>query len=81
MQSLLLSQRALGKQTSIGQVVNLMSNDVNRFDRGAKYFNYLWISPLQALITTIILYFVIGQSCFVGLLTMLLYVPLQGDIK
>jgi len=71
-QCLLLSQRAIGQDTSIGHLVNLMTNDVSRFDDATIYYNYLWVSPIQVAITTTILYFVLGSSCFVGLLIIFL---------
>ena len=77
LQCLLLSQKALG-ETTIGQMVNLMSNDVNRFDFSVIFLHYLWVGPLQTLISTIILLYVIGPSCLVGLAVLILFVPLQS---
>ena len=77
LQCLQLSQKALG-QTTIGQMVNLMSNDFNRFDFTLLYLHYLWVGPLQTLITMVILLNVIGPSCLVGLAVLILFVPLQG---
>ena len=65
-------------QTTIGQMVNIMSNDVNRFDMSVLFLHYLWVGPLQALITTVILMFVIGPSCLVGLAILILFAPLQS---
>ena len=75
-----LSQESLGK-TTIGQMVNIMSNDVNRFDNTVIFLHYLWVGPLQAIITTTILYFVLGPSCLVGLAFIILFVPLQSKFN
>ncbi|XP_046447926.1 ATP-binding cassette sub-family C member 4-like [Daphnia pulex] len=74
---LLLSQKALG-QTTIGQMVNIMSNDVNRYDFSVIFLHYLWVGPLQTLISMAILLHVIGPSCLVGLAVLILFVPLQS---
>ena len=59
-----------------------MSNDVNRFDFSVIFLHYLWVGPLQTLISTIILLYVIGPSCLVGLSVLILFVPLQSiDFK
>ena len=63
-------------------MVNIMSNDVNRFDFSVIFLHYLWVGPLQTLISTIILLYVIGPSCLVGLSVLILFVPLQSiDFK
>lgn len=50
-QALRLSRGALGQSTS-GQMVNLLSNDVNRMDVAVIFIHYLWIGPLQTAIVT-----------------------------
>ncbi|XP_075982862.1 ATP-binding cassette subfamily C member 4-like [Anticarsia gemmatalis] len=40
-----LDRTGLNK-TEPGQVINLMSNDVNRFDLVALFLNYLWVMPI-----------------------------------
>ncbi|XP_057378654.1 ATP-binding cassette sub-family C member 4-like [Daphnia carinata] len=74
---LLLSQKALG-QTTVGQMVNLMSNDVSRYDFSVLFLHYLWIGPIQIIISMVILLHVIGPSCLVGLAVLILFVPLQS---
>lgn len=34
-------------QTSAGNVVNLLSNDVSRLDYGFIFVHYIWILPIQ----------------------------------
>ncbi len=58
-------------------MINLISNDVSRFDQVFGYLHYLWIGPLQIIITTLILYFNIGISSLVGMLVLLIIVPIQ----
>ena len=79
--ALKLSNSALG-QTTVGQMVNLLSNDVNRcnndsttdflcrFDLSVLFNHYLWCGPLQLVIVTVLLYQRIGPSSLVvGLLS------------
>jgi ATP-binding cassette, subfamily C (CFTR/MRP), member 4 len=65
-------------QTTAGQVVNLISNDVNRFDNAPIFFHYLWIGPLQTLLCAALMYQTMGWSVFVGIAILLLTIPLQG---
>ncbi|XP_012135510.2 ATP-binding cassette sub-family C member 4 isoform X5 [Megachile rotundata] len=57
--ALRLSKVALS-QTSSGQVVNLLTNDVSRFDELFYFLNFLWITPLQVIIVAVIIWQQIG---------------------
>lgn len=37
-------------QTGAGQVMNLLSNDVIRFDQLTLYLNFIWIMPIQVIL-------------------------------
>ncbi|CAI6363520.1 unnamed protein product [Macrosiphum euphorbiae] len=65
-------------QTTVGQVVNLISNDVNRFDIAFSYIHFLWIGPLQTVVVTYFLWQEIGISSIVGVTVFIVFVPLQG---
>jgi len=53
--ALRLSRTALG-DTTVGQVVNLLSNDVGRFDLVLINVHYLWIAPLELIAVTYLMY-------------------------
>ena len=72
-----MSQASL-QQTAIGQMVNLLSNDVNRFDLSAIFLHYLWVGPVQMAICTAILWYYYGPCCLVGIILLILFVPFQG---
>ncbi|CAC5381267.1 ABCC4 [Mytilus coruscus] len=75
--ALRLNNTALG-QTTTGQIVNLMSNDVNRFDTAAIFLHYLWVGPAQAIPVLIILWNELGPSAMAGFGVLLLLVPVQS---
>jgi ATP-binding cassette, subfamily C (CFTR/MRP), member 4 len=77
-QSLRLSKTALG-ETTVGQVVNLLSNDVNRFDVAIIFVHYLWIGPLATIIITYLMWLEISWAAVVGVAFMLAFIPLQGE--
>ncbi|CDQ68924.1 unnamed protein product [Oncorhynchus mykiss] len=74
--ALCLSSAAMGRTTT-GQIVNLLSNDVNRFDEVTTNLHYLWIAPLQAVVVISLLWYEIGPSCLAGVAVLLFLMPLQ----
>lgn len=75
-----MTRTALG-ETTIGQAVNLLSNDVNRFDISIIFLHYLWLGPLETIIITYVMYHVIdvGISSIIGVASLLMFIPLQGE--
>lgn len=53
--ALRLSRNALG-ETTAGQVVNLLSNDVGRLDLSILFIHYLWVGPVETIIVTYLMY-------------------------
>ncbi|CAG9767681.1 unnamed protein product [Ceutorhynchus assimilis] len=73
-----LNKRSQG-QTAAGQVVNLLSNDVQRFDLVCQYLHYLWIMPIQVTLVAYVLWDSVGVSSLVGIFSMALCtLPVQG---
>ena len=66
------------RQTTVGQSINLMSNDVSRFDHTAVLLVYLWVGPLQTLILLYLMWREIGFGALIGVSTILLVIPIQG---
>ncbi|KAI4581556.1 hypothetical protein MJG53_009999 [Ovis ammon polii x Ovis aries] len=75
--ALRLSSSAMGKTTT-GQVVNLLSNDVNRFDQVMMFLHYLWVGPLQAVAVIALLWMEIGISCLAGIAVLIILLLLQS---
>uniref|UniRef100_A0A4W6FWX0 Multidrug resistance-associated protein 4 n=1 Tax=Lates calcarifer TaxID=8187 RepID=A0A4W6FWX0_LATCA len=74
--ALCLNSTALAKTTT-GQIVNLLSNDVNKFDEVTLYLHFLWIGPLQAATVILLLMYAIGPSCLAGMAVFFILMPIQ----
>lgn len=74
--TLRFSQAALGN-TTVGQLVNLVSNDVSKFDQLFGLTHYAWIGPIQVALGTWLLYNEIGVGAFFGMAFLVSFVPLQ----
>lgn len=77
--SLKLSKAALA-HTTVGQMVNLLSNDVNRFDIGVIFAHYLWLGPLQTAMCTYLMYLQVGVSAVIGVLLLIMFIPFQSKL-
>uniref|UniRef100_A0A3B4ZGW4 Multidrug resistance-associated protein 4-like n=1 Tax=Stegastes partitus TaxID=144197 RepID=A0A3B4ZGW4_9TELE len=75
-EALCLNSAAMAKTTT-GQIVNLLSNDVNKFDEVTLYLHFLWIGPLQAGSVIVLLMYAIGPSCLAGMAVFFVLMPLQ----
>ncbi|PZC86948.1 ATP-binding cassette sub-family C member 4 [Helicoverpa zea] len=66
-------------QTTAGQVVNLLSNDVNRFDYAFIYTHFIWLLPLQVIVVCYLIYLKIGYAAIVGVIGIVLQtIPVQS---
>lgn len=76
-----LSKSAQGK-TAAGQIVNLLSNDVNRFDSVTMWLHFVWIMPLQTVVITYLIWEAVGWSALIGVLAIFLQtVPVQSYLS
>ncbi|KAG5204267.1 hypothetical protein JEQ12_002243 [Ovis aries] len=75
--SLRLNNSAIRKTTT-GQIVNLLSNDVNRFDKVVTFLHILWIGPLMAITVIILIWMEIGISSFAGMALLIIFMLLQS---
>nr|XP_046259914.1 ATP-binding cassette sub-family C member 4-like isoform X1 [Scatophagus argus] len=74
--ALCLHSKAFGKTTT-GQIVNLLSNDVNKFDEVTLYLHFLWLGPLQAATVILLLMYAIGPSSLAGMAVFFILMPVQ----
>lgn len=61
-----------------GQVINLLSNDLERFEMAVIFIHDIWKAPMQALLFTYFIYQEIGIGGIVGIASLLGFIPLQG---
>ncbi|KAJ6216249.1 hypothetical protein RDWZM_007406 [Blomia tropicalis] len=72
--ALRLNHSAFG-HTTIGQILNLMSNDVSRLDEFCIIGSYMIVAPIQTCIGMYICYLYLGPVCFIGLGILFLFIP------
>ena len=71
-----LSQVTLGK-VSTGHVINLASNDVQRFDKAFSFTHVLWICPLHLAVVMYLIYREVGWPAFLAMVLIIVQVPFQ----
>jgi len=65
----------------VGQLTNIISNDVNRFDQGGiEYLPFLLAGPIQIAIVTAIVWHYTGVACLSGGAVLLVFILAQGLI-
>ncbi|XP_056645129.1 ATP-binding cassette subfamily C member 4-like [Diorhabda sublineata] len=69
-----LSHKSLGK-TAAGQLVNLLSNDVKRFDLVSPYLHFIWISPINAIVALYVMYHYVG---FIAALAGMTFITIES---
>ena len=69
---------AAKKESTVGEIVNLMSVDVQKFMDILPYINVLWSSLLQIALATYFMYEELGWPAFVGVAILFVSMPLNG---
>uniref|UniRef100_A0A8D0A0X8 ATP-binding cassette, sub-family C (CFTR/MRP), member 2 n=1 Tax=Sander lucioperca TaxID=283035 RepID=A0A8D0A0X8_SANLU len=66
------------KESTVGETVNLMSADAQRFNDVTNFIHLLWSCPLQIMLSIVFLWIELGPSVLAGLAVMVLMVPING---
>lgn len=66
------------EKTSVGQILNILANDLNRFDELGHVMIYIVIAPLQSIIVMYIMWQYLGIASMGGLVILFLFIPFQG---
>uniref|UniRef100_A0A3Q1HY50 ATP binding cassette subfamily C member 2 n=1 Tax=Acanthochromis polyacanthus TaxID=80966 RepID=A0A3Q1HY50_9TELE len=66
------------KESTVGETVNLMSADAQRFNDVTNFIHLVWSCPLQIIIAIVFLWLELGPSVLAGLGVMVLMVPING---
>lgn len=61
-----------------GKVINIMSNDLAKFDTGLAFLHDIWKGPLETIIFAYFIYLELDIFGLVGVAFLVLFVPLQG---
>ncbi|KAM5274228.1 ATP-binding cassette sub-family C member 3 [Ctenodactylus gundi] len=68
------------RESTVGEVVNLMSVDAQRFMDVYPFFNLAWSAPLQIILAMYFLWQILGPSVLAGVALMVLLIPLNGAV-
>ncbi|XP_069726657.1 multidrug resistance-associated protein 1 isoform X2 [Phaenicophaeus curvirostris] len=66
------------KTSTVGEIVNLMSVDAQRFMDLATYINMIWSAPFQVILALCLLWDNLGPSVLAGVAVMILLVPINA---
>ncbi|XP_063922468.1 multidrug resistance-associated protein 1 isoform X1 [Zophobas morio] len=77
--SLKVSNKAR-KESTVGEIVNLMSVDAQKFIDLTAYINMIWSAPLQIILSLYFLWDILGPSVLAGLAVMIILIPINGYI-
>ncbi|XP_070149239.1 ATP-binding cassette sub-family C member 4 [Polyergus mexicanus] len=68
--------------TTPGQIINLLSNDMSRFDQLFILLHYIWIMPIQGAVITFLIWQNVGIASLAGIFLITIQtIPLQGYIS
>uniref|UniRef100_A0A6Q2YTH2 Multidrug resistance-associated protein 1 n=1 Tax=Esox lucius TaxID=8010 RepID=A0A6Q2YTH2_ESOLU len=76
----LVISNAARRTSTVGEIVNLMSVDAQRFMDLITYINMIWSAPLQVVLALYFLWQNLGPSVLAGVAVMVLMVPINAVI-
>ncbi|XP_041672661.1 multidrug resistance-associated protein 1 isoform X2 [Cheilinus undulatus] len=76
----LVISSAARRTSTVGEIVNLMSVDAQRFMDLITYINMIWSAPLQVVLALYFLWQNLGPSVLAGVAVMVLMVPINAVI-
>lgn len=71
---------AAKKNTTVGEIVNLMAVDAQRFFELILYLHIIWSGPLVIALCIFFLWEILGVAAITGVIVMILMLPLNGYV-
>ncbi|XP_071760532.1 multidrug resistance-associated protein 1-like [Centroberyx gerrardi] len=71
---------AARRQCTVGEIVNLVSADIQKLMDFVVYFNAVWLAPIEISLCLYFLWQRLGPSALAGITTVILIFPLNGVI-
>ncbi|CAH1105172.1 unnamed protein product [Psylliodes chrysocephalus] len=68
------------KESTVGEIVNLMAVDAQKFMDLVGYLNLIWSAPLQICLSLYFLWQELGPSVLAGLTLLIILIPINGFI-
>lgn len=68
------------RETTVGEIVNLMAVDAQRFFEVTQYLHLLWAGPLVIILSIYFLWQILGVAVLSGLAAMILLVPINAYV-
>ncbi|KAJ1567224.1 Multidrug resistance-associated protein 4, partial [Cladochytrium tenue] len=69
---------SIAHTASTGAIVNLVSNDVQRFEDATPFAHFLWLAPLEIIVLTYFVYLQISWAAFAAVFALLSLIPIQS---
>ncbi|KAI8918385.1 P-loop containing nucleoside triphosphate hydrolase protein [Powellomyces hirtus] len=69
---------SISNTSSTGLIVNLVSNDVQRFEDASPFAHYAWLAPIEMGMALYFMYLQISWGAFPAVGALLLVIPMQG---
>ncbi|KAJ3104965.1 hypothetical protein HDU97_008713 [Phlyctochytrium planicorne] len=66
--------------SSTGFIVNMVANDVQRFEELMPFLHFIWIAPFQLCLVAALMYIQIGAATFIAIGALFILIPCQGLI-
>lgn len=66
------------KDTTVGEIVNLMAVDAQRFFETVQYLHLIWAGPMVIILAIYFLWQILGVAVVAGLVVMILMIPLNA---
>uniref|UniRef100_A0A3Q4MRH7 ABC-type glutathione-S-conjugate transporter n=1 Tax=Neolamprologus brichardi TaxID=32507 RepID=A0A3Q4MRH7_NEOBR len=76
----LVITNAAKRSSTVGEIVNLMSVDAQRFMDLTTFLNMLWSAPLQIMLALYFLWQILGPSVLAGVAVMIMLIPFNAFI-
>lgn len=76
----LIMSNSARKESTVGEIVNLMAVDAQRFMDLTTYINMIWSAPLQIALALYFLWAQLGPSVLAGLAVMIILIPVNSVI-